>query len=803
MHVRIPLLAFLLLCCKSVVHSQPKYVEAAQQLGVNFYYGSNQPAGGISFADFNQDGWDDLTIASDRAESIGFFVNEEGTFRKIEPPLVENQSEAKQVLWIDYDNDGDLDLFVTGHRASNRLYENTGDLKLVDVTVDAGLPTEQTPNFGATWGDFDRDGWLDLFYNLRPYVGYEIGSTNRLFRNLGNGTFRDVTAEYQLLLPEKAPFCASFIDVNNDLWPDIYVAEDKLTGNMMYKNIGGRTYADISERSQTDLKMFSMSVTTGDYDGDDLEDIYITNIDGSKLLRNTGLELFEELARESDSEFRGGYGWGSNFLDFDNDGDLDLYVSGMYQGTEVPSSQFYINAGQGKFTVGQTGFAGDTVISFANAFGDVNNDGFPDIAVNNALPYKTQVWTNSAVSGEHFVKIQLRGRLSNTFAVGSRVEVYAGSGRQVLFTKTARGFLAQNSGTLHFGLGEALQADSVRVFWPSGHTELFGPLIAGQAHLLQEGSKKAFLPRIKPGAGELVICGGDSVLLEAGLYGRDLTYKWSTGETTSTIWVKKGGEYHIEVSGEAAGGTLVSEPVVIQESATSRPLVNAEVSAVSCNGKSDGRILVNDIGADGFEWSHGAETLSLENLAPGIYTLSVGSGTCKTQRSFLVAEPDELLVEATFAHPHPGGNDGAIEAAVYGGTGPYEYRWEGNSPAAGSSLESLAAGQYTCTVTDANGCETQASFELTEADAILSADSAPDSILTIFPNPATSVVFIKRGKGMKGRLNYVVAGMDGAVYFSGRLTEGQGINIRSLRPGTYVIKVSSGKQQYSVRFIKK
>jgi hypothetical protein len=456
--------------------AQLNYGDVSQISSVNHSYGTGPAGGGVSFCDFNGDGWDDLTLASQAGDSIHFYVNQMGLFQQISTLVQNDTAQSKHILWVDYDNDGDKDLYITNYLSPNRLYENDGSLNLSDVTLSAGLPLDSLPTYGACFGDYDRDGWLDLYTTDRRLdVTEQPFASNHLYRNNGDGTFSETTLTAQVADSSKAPFCGVFFDYNNDSWPDIYISQDKSQVNTLLENQGDGTFTDVSIASGTNMGaneiMNAMCVAVGDFDQNGYLDLYISNTPhGNKLLRNNGDGTFDQVA---DSVGVGFYNtsWGSNFLDADNDGDLDLYVSGMVPGTSLGlSAALYLNNGDGTFSLPNSGFLADTVSSFSNAIGDFNGDGYPDIMVNNTAPYSSMLWETAPLSN-HWVKIELEGTNSNRDGIGSWIEVYAGGKKQVHFTHCGIGFLGQNSGSQNFGLGALTETDSIIVRWPSGHTD--------------------------------------------------------------------------------------------------------------------------------------------------------------------------------------------------------------------------------------------------------------------------------------------------------------------------------------------
>lgn len=471
--------------------AQIHFDNQAQELGIRAFKTSYSIGNGVSFVDFNQDGWDDLTIGTPNRKFIDFYLNEEGTFKRIYP-LVLHFDESKQIIWVDFDNDGDLDLFVATYAGPNRLYENTGDLVFEDITESAGLPMNDEYTYGAVWGDYDRDGWLDLY--LGTHKDVNPNKYNKLFRNLGNGTFKDVSAASNTSDLNKLPFCSGFIDINNDNWPDLYTANDKLTYNTLLFNKGDGTFSSVADIAEAELRMNAMCVNMGDYNNDGWQDIYVTNTPiGNKLLRNEGLKpglriaYFSEVAQESGVGYYGN-GWASNFLDADNDGDLDLYVNGSMKIPAIGkrTSIFYENMGDGTFSSPDVGMQGDSMESYVNAIGDVNNDGDPDIAVQNNPPAYHHCWINSGNSN-NWIKIDLEGQKSNRDAVGAKIEIYADSLYQMRFRNCGNGFMGQNSKMVTIGCGGFSQIDSLVITWPTGHIDRFYQLEVNQLHKIQEG----------------------------------------------------------------------------------------------------------------------------------------------------------------------------------------------------------------------------------------------------------------------------------------------------------------------------
>lgn len=463
------------------LQAQITYYEVSASAGISHYYGTQFYGSGVSFADFTGDGLDDLTIGTDTSDQIHFYENVGGTFVQL-PALVPDKVHTKQVLWVDFDNDGDKDLMIGANQDTTRLYENDGSLNMTDITAAAGLPLDVMPVNGVTFGDYDNDGWLDLYYTT--YSGGTWPFTNYLYKNNGNGTFTDVT-DVTTAVAGKSPFCASFFDYNNDGWPDIYIANDRGDGNTLLLNQSGTSWLNVSGPSGSGLMMNSMCVAVGDYNADGYSDIYVTNTPpGNKLLENNQDGTFTEVSAVCGVGYHG-VGWGSAFMDYDNDLDLDLYVCGMWTDDDT-SNVMYENLGASFINNTSIGFVGDTVESYSNAVGDFNDDGYPDLMVTNKNPYASQLWVHTGGTN-NFMKIELEGVVSNRDGIGARIDFKVAGDWYMRYTHSAIGYLAQDSDWLILPMGTEPQIDSLIVTWPSGIVDVLVNVPSGWRYSLLEG----------------------------------------------------------------------------------------------------------------------------------------------------------------------------------------------------------------------------------------------------------------------------------------------------------------------------
>lgn len=477
-------LLFFLIGSFQSIYSQISFQDQASELGVNLTYGKSNLGGGVSFVDFDGDGWDDITLTSEKDKETYFFKNQQGTFSRVDLGITDT-FETKQILWVDYDNDGDKDLFVTSITGLNKFYENNGNLVFTDISASSGLFTSNLYSYGAAFGDIDNDGDLDIFITNRDVT--TKNQRNYLYLN-NNNNFIDITESAGLFLGNELSFCASFFDYDNDGYQDIYVSSDKYTKiNRLYKNKGDLTFEDVSESSGAGMAIDAMSTTIEDYNNDGWQDIYVTNTSGGNYhLRNNGDGTFTNVAEALGTAFYS-IAWGANYLDAENDGDLDLYVSGMLTGTDerLPSA-FYENQ-NGIFNIPENaGFENDNKISFANALGDIDNDGLADIIVMNDtdLPF---LWKNKSVGTNNWLKAKLQGTQSNRDGIGSTIEISSNGKKQYRYTLCGEGYLGQNSSYEFFGLQDAINIDYIKVTWLSGTVDIINNVQSNQSITIVEG----------------------------------------------------------------------------------------------------------------------------------------------------------------------------------------------------------------------------------------------------------------------------------------------------------------------------
>jgi len=435
------------------------------------------------------------------------------------------------VAVADFDNDGLLDLYVTGY-GGNVLYRNKGNCTFEDVTAKAGVGVGGFST-GAAWADYDRDGNVDLFVSRYVHVDMDhlpefgstqfchfkgipvqcgpwgmIGESHFLFRNRGDGTFEDVSKKAGVSNPNLYyGLGAAWGDYDNDGWPDLYVANDT-TPNYLYHNNHDGTFTDAGMLSGSALSgdgraEGSMGVDFGDYDHRGLLDIVVTNFaeQSTALYHNRGHGEFDDV-RESAAIAKETYplvGWGAGFVDIDNDGWLDLFEVNGHVYPQMDSVKASAPYGQpmllfhnnrnGTFS-NVSAAAGIAAMPGKSrrgvAFGDIANNGNMDMVVLN-VGEAPSLLLNTARNTNHRVLFKLIGVKSNRAAIGARVTVKTAGLVQFNEVRGGGSYLSQNDLRLHFGLGTSASMDSVQIRWPNGNVEEIKNLAADKIYTVLEG----------------------------------------------------------------------------------------------------------------------------------------------------------------------------------------------------------------------------------------------------------------------------------------------------------------------------
>ncbi|MBI3484935.1 MAG: CRTAC1 family protein [Acidobacteria bacterium] len=534
-----------------------RFTNVAQQAGIDFQhfsYGKRSTqlpedmGSGAAWGDYDGDGYPDLYICDiagplpaspqEMAASPGgnrlYHNNGNGTFTDVTARAgVGFKGLSMGAAWADYDNDGKLDLIVTSY-GRLILYHNRGDGTFEDVTQKAGLDKFHGFWTGASWGDYDKDGNVDLY--ICGYVRYEFKSEfvgkatrqfteevpftlnpssyrperNLLFHNNGNGTFTEVAKPAGVEDATGRSLSAAWDDFDGDGWPDLYVAND-ISENKLYRNLHNGKFRDISHEAWVDEYRGSMGLAVGDWDRDGDPDIFITHWIAqqfalfSNLRYTRGLGSKPGRLRFQDVADMVGLGqitltyigWGTSFFDYDNDGQLDLFMANgsTFQDEKDPTRLIPMkdllfwqkSPSEGFFEVGEV--SGEVFrelhVGRGVAFADYDNDGDVDIFVLNHSG-RPLLLRNDGGNKKSWLKVLPRCTKSNRSCFGVTIEIEADGHRQSQEIGGQPSYLSQSALEAHFGLGAAKQVERLTVRFPRGIVRELKQLAANQTVVVQE-----------------------------------------------------------------------------------------------------------------------------------------------------------------------------------------------------------------------------------------------------------------------------------------------------------------------------
>ncbi len=523
-----------------------QFNEVAVESGITFRHDRGASAekqmfetfgSGVGVIDFDNDGHPDLFFANGANLSQGKASPGNALYRNLGNGKFEdvtakagvkgNGMFATGVTVGDYDNDGFLDIYITGYGGA-QLFRNQGDATFTDVTAKAGVAAGGWSS-SAAWLDYDRDGYLDLFvgryldYDMRkpPYCGFKKpgyrmycepqlfdGMAALLYHNNRDGTFTDVSRKAGVANPAGKTLGVAIGDIDGDGWPDVFVANDGVR-NFLYRNKGDGAFDDITYAAGVgyDINgkaLAGMGAEVADLNGDGLPDIFFTAFSDqyNPIYRNLGKLLFDDGTVKAGlpSSVRT-LGFGAKVFDYDNDGLPDIYVTNGHVIDNVAlydqrlsyrqPDLLYRNLGGGKFrdVSAESGPAFRIQhVGRGLAVADFDNDGDLDVVVSDSGG-KPLLLRNDGGNRNQWIALRARGRESNRFGIGAKVRVSSGGRTQLREINPYGSYLSTSDTRLHFGLGSAIVV-RIEIDWPSGKKQALDNVRAGQVLLLDEADAK-------------------------------------------------------------------------------------------------------------------------------------------------------------------------------------------------------------------------------------------------------------------------------------------------------------------------
>jgi hypothetical protein len=499
--------------------------------GIDHYcYDPHRVCGGVAFFDYNGDGLDDLYLTGGGHADRLFRNNGDGTFTDATEAAGLALLEKLLTVGVvtgDVDNDGDRDIFVTTREGQrNVLLRNNGDGTFSEVSEDAGI-IGTAWSTSATFGDYDLDGDLDLYvanyatYDGLPYDEHLTGGlANQLYRNRGDGTFEEVAAAASADNVGGLTLAVAFADLNGDSHSDLYIANDFgqlfLPNALLINEASSGVFSDVGKASGTDAELNGMGIAIADYDEDGDLDLYVSNLDRNQLFENLsgaspGEFRFEDVAVTKGVADSLSTSWGTAFFDYDNDTYLDLFVA---NGRVLPSynladpkralrliqkhvNRVYRGKPDRSLTEVTTAGIADTARGRGLAFSDFDNDGDLDLFVavvskDEKSTVRSRLYRNEVGRRKNWLKVDLEGIESNRDAYGSVVRAVSQGRSWIRIVGGGSSYLSQNSSLVHFGLGSNASVDSLIVTWPGGKREVFTNLGVNQIVHIVEGTSASY-----------------------------------------------------------------------------------------------------------------------------------------------------------------------------------------------------------------------------------------------------------------------------------------------------------------------
>lgn len=735
------------------------FQDVTTSMGLSFVNGGNNLGTGVSFFDFDEDGWDDLTICV-AGSPTRVYRNNQGTFILFK--LFPNMTESKQPIWFDYDNDGYNDLLIVRKDNPHQLYKNSANTDFQDVSSILNIPFDNSvfftggnSSFGGAVGDPNRDGYLDL--SISNY-GVNNGSVNTFVWNENGMEFYSDSVnsftEYQ-----RNSFQSVWVDIDFDGYQELFIINDFYQGNELYKRNELGAYTESSELYGLNYPLHSMSNSWCDFDNDGDLDLYISNgpevclpvcspSEGNVFLVNQNGQYVNQAASFGLNLDK--WSWGALWIDIDNNGYSDLLVNERSLNPNLPfafGEHLFLNT-NGQFE--QSTFSGLENIQypyFTSVKGDFNNDGKYDIFLSPETNYPFKIFSNITNTNFNFLKFRFEGLIGNRNGFGTTYKIYAGSETYTGQLLSTESYLSQNSQNVIQGLGQHAVVDSLQVHWLSGVVDNYYSLEANQTIIFHEGETQR---GILTSQDYLCPNAEDSILLSLPDW-QDVI--WENGFTNLNRWIDTPGIYQANVNNGFGNRILLS----VQIENGGEVEVLTEINHNLCFGDSAGTYSVS---------ANGELLTSNQNLASGNYFIneSLFNG-CAYLDTIFINEPEPLQILAPDVVTICPDNNWQSVFYVMGGVPPYNF--QGTAP--GSIM---GTGNEIIQVNDANGC--------IDSHALI-IENFPVPIITFDINPDYG--------NAEGSISISGVGYDSLIWVGGAYNEA--LNLSS---GNYNCQVVFGNQ---------
>ena len=657
-------------------------------------------------------------------------------------PVATDGGDSTGCAWGDYDNDGYLDLFVSNFGTPfNYLYHNNGNNSFTRVMTGA-IATDDANSEGAAWGDYDNDGFLDLF------VAVGLGGNDLLYRNDGNGSFTRITTGPVVQSGGNSRGCA-WGDYDNDGWLDLFVANEQNQNNFLFHNNGGGTFTKIAAGSIVNDGGASYGCAWGDYDNDGFLDLFVANLNQNNFLYHNNrdgtftrvtsgrivsdggasqgcawgdydndglLDLFVAnrnqrnflYHNEGNGTFTAitnglvvndiGYSWGPAWTDYDNDGFLDLFVANGPPSGPGQNDFLYRNNGDGTFTRIMTGsVVSDNAISDGCAWGDYDNDGFPDLFVTNLNGQNNLLYRNNG-NDNNWLTVRCVGQLSNRSGIGTKVRIRTtreGQSRwQVREISGGSGYGSQNASYAYFGLGSATNIEVIRIEWPSGVVQEFSGVPPKQLLTATE-------PAVTISPTALTLNAGEAGRFIVSPLSPPISLQWLhdgipvPGATNASFVISNmvatdAGSYSVEIYQTAPSATVFAKPVRLIGPALiepggqliyARPGTNIVITAT-----------VTGAPPVHLQWRHGPDvisgatnaTLTLTNVelpSGGEYRLLASNsfGVAESVQATIVVLIRPAILIQPLSQSVVAGGSATFSVAATGNPLPFSFLWRSNT----------------------------------------------------------------------------------------------------------------------------